>query len=175
MRSDSKLARRLARALLALAMLLASAAGPALSQSPATFEDALGYYEQIRAALARDDGGPVPATALRLARAGREAAANAPSASIATGPPLQELVVAAEELGALPSSDLDALRIAFGEISRAVVTLVVADPTLARGRYIFRCPMTLGYKKWVQPSAELENPYMGSKMLRCGSETRWAR
>ncbi|HIF91695.1 MAG: hypothetical protein ABGX04_11900 [Myxococcales bacterium] len=139
------------------------------SHSPATSEDALVYYEEIRAALARDDGSEVPANALLLAEAAEQAAAG----SSDTRAELQELGATAEKLGAIPNSDMRALRGAFGEVSRAVVSLIVADESLANDRYIFRCPMARGYKKWVQTSAELENPYMGSRMLRCGVKTRW--
>ena len=140
------------------------------SQRPATSEESLIYYEQIRASLARDDGSEVPANALLLAKAAEQAAAG----SSGTRAELEAIAAAAEELAATSSSDLRSLRRAFGEVSRAVVTLIVADETLANGRYVFRCPMARGYKKWVQTSAELENPYMGSRMLHCGSKTRWA-
>jgi threonine/homoserine/homoserine lactone efflux protein len=36
--------------------------------------------------------------------------------------------------------------------------------------HVFECPMAKGYKRWVQPTDELENPYMGQEMLTCGSE-----
>ena len=140
------------------------------SHSPATSEDALVYYEEIRAALARDAGGEVPANALLLAKAAQQAAAG----SSDTRAELQALGATAEKLGAISNSDMRSLRGAFGEVSRAVVSLIVADESLANNRYIFRCPMTRGYKKWVQTSAELENPYMGTRMLNCGSKTRWA-
>lgn len=152
-----------------IALVLASACSPA-PRDPAPAEIALGHYEQIRAALAKDDASPLPETARSLARTASEAAANAPTA---TQPRFQELSTAAQELSAVPNSDMSALRLAFGEVSRAVVSLIVADETLASGRYIFRCPMAQGYKKWVQTSSELENPYMGSRMLHCGSETQW--
>jgi hypothetical protein len=140
------------------------------SHRPATSEDALVYYEEIRAALARDDGSEVPTNAMLLAKAAEQAA----EGSSDTRAELQELVATAEKLGAIPNSDMRSLRGAFGEVSRAVVSLIVADESLANDRYIFRCPMARGYKKWVQTRAELENPYMGSRMLRCGAKTRWA-
>jgi Cu(I)/Ag(I) efflux system membrane fusion protein len=141
------------------------------AEKPATAEDALGYYEQMRAALAADDGSQVPATAQLLAKASLQAA----EASSDRRSELSDLAAAAEKLGATPSSDMRALRSGFGDVSRAVVTLIVADESLAGDRYIFRCPMAMGYKKWVQTSPELENPYMGSRMLHCGSKTRWVR
>jgi hypothetical protein len=33
--------------------------------------------------------------------------------------------------------------------------------------------MAEGYQKWVQVSSEMANPYMGKKMLKCGSEATW--
>jgi hypothetical protein len=30
--------------------------------------------------------------------------------------------------------------------------------------------MAKGYKRWAQPEAKLANPYMGAKMLECGTE-----
>ena len=111
------------------------------------------------------------ATAQLLAKASLQAA----EASSDRRSELSDLAAAAEKLGATPSSDMRALRSGFGDVSRAVVTLIVADESLAGDRYIFRCPMAMGYKKWVQTSPELENPYMGSRMLRCGSKTKWAR
>ena len=156
-------------ALIVLAVGCTTMSGSESSESHATAADALAYYEQIRAALARDDGTQVPANALLLADAAEQAAAG----SSDTRAELEELATAAQKLGALPSSDMRALRRGFGEVSRTAVTLIVADEALADGRYIFRCPMAMGYKKWVQTSDELENPYMGSRMLHCGSKTRW--
>ena len=34
--------------------------------------------------------------------------------------------------------------------------------------------MAPGFKRWMQPSAELENPYMGQAMPTCGSSAEWA-
>jgi Cu(I)/Ag(I) efflux system membrane fusion protein len=34
--------------------------------------------------------------------------------------------------------------------------------------------MVEGYNRWLQPSAEIDNPYMGSRMPRCGSEVPWS-
>ena len=62
----------------------------------------------------------------------------------------------------------------FGALSRAVVTLLSEHEALAHGRYVFQCPMAQGYQKWVQTAEELENPYMGGRMLRCGSSSDWS-
>ncbi|MCH2170449.1 hypothetical protein MK489_06675 [Myxococcota bacterium] len=159
----------------AVFVLLASsacstAAVPSVPKAAATPEEVLRLYEQIRASLASDEGGLVPGLSLRLAAVAREASVEA---SGATRSSLQEVSASAEALGALRRSSIEDLRLGFGNVSRAVVELILADEGLAKGRFIFRCPMSMGYKKWVQASAEMENPYMGSRMLQCGSETEW--
>jgi Cu(I)/Ag(I) efflux system membrane fusion protein len=68
----------------------------------------------------------------------------------------------------------DDQRRTFGDLSRAVVSLLSEHSTLARGRYVFQCPMAQGYQKWVQTGERLENPYMGGRMLRCGSSSEWS-
>jgi Cu(I)/Ag(I) efflux system membrane fusion protein len=74
---------------------------------------------------------------------------------------------AAKQLGA--ESNLDKARIPFGEVSKTLVMLAGADPRLAKGRHVFDCPMTKTYNKWIQSSEQMSNPYMGPKMLACGS------
>ena len=72
------------------------------------------------------------------------------------------------------SADPAALRLYFGAVSKAVVTLLVNTPNLQKGRHIFYCPMAKGYTKWVQNNTEIENPYMGQKMLKCGGKSKWS-
>src|SRR5690606_34551525 len=55
-------------------------------------------------------------------------------------------------------------------LSRHLVNLVAADPRLREGLHAFECPMVEGDGVWLQPSPELQNPYMGPRMLVCGSE-----
>jgi len=83
---------------------------------------------------------------------------------------MAEIVTAAGLLGQADSSDLPAVRRAFGGLSQPLVALLGDDPSLANGRHVFECPMAEGYGRWVQPSAELSNPYMGSAMPTCGQE-----
>ncbi len=54
---------------------------------------------------------------------------------------------------------------------RHVVALLVAEPSLQKGQYIFECPMAQGDNKWVQTNAKISNPYMEKKMLECGGES----
>lgn len=151
-----------------LTVVLAGAA----TSTPATLTEdgrtkvraVLGEYEQIRAKLVADDG-DVAQRAQRLARAARAAHDAAPAS---LRPHLTGIAAHARELAAAPASDLARLRREFGDVSRHVVALLRAEPALAQGLFVFECPMAEGYRKWVQRSAEISNPYMGRRMPRCG-------
>lgn len=75
-------------------------------------------------------------------------------------------VLAATPLGAM---EIEPLRQAWQELSRAVIALVeIAPPTDAVAPQIVRayCPMVSA--PWLQTEMDLRNPYYGSSMLRCG-------
>jgi Cu(I)/Ag(I) efflux system membrane fusion protein len=128
----------------------------------------LDAYEQVRATLASDDlAGSVAAA--RVIETSSAAAAG--SATSASAPHYQEIGQHAKALAT--AADLKAARASFGEVSRHVVALLASDKSLTRGRHVFECPMVTGYRKWVQRSSEMANPYMGKKMLACGGETTW--
>jgi hypothetical protein len=131
---------------------------PATTASPALTQ-ALDSYESIRAKLAADEGALKDA-ATKLAGAAKEAKQDA-------------LAAAADALATMPADDLGALRKQFGEVSKELVTIVAADPALQKGHFVFKCPMAKGYQKWVQREDKLANPYMGTKMLGCGSKSEW--
>jgi hypothetical protein len=122
-------------------------------------ETMLGDYEVLRAALAADKLDQAPALAVKLAASAKAAKQ-------------KQIAGAASSIKAGQSGD--DLRRAFGEISKSLVALLVAHPNLAAKRHIFECSMAQGYQKWVQTRAELENPYMGGRMLRCGSASKWS-
>ena len=86
---------------------------------------------------------------------------------------LLPLASAADALAKLPAEDLAALREQFGEVSKELVTIIAQTPALQEGRHVFTCPMAKGYQKWVQREAKMANPYMGKKMLECGSASDW--
>ena len=132
----------------------------------ASIDRAVAAYEATRDALA-DDRSDVTAQSEALAKAARQGAAGAPEP---LRRPLEDVASAADQLARVPSGDLDAARAAFGELSRALIALLSKDPSLQEGRYVYECPMADGYKKWVQVSEGASNPYMGSKMLQCGTE-----
>jgi len=130
----------------------------------------LAAYEQLRAQLARDDILATTGTAQTLDREAREVSASVPQK---LRPHLLKLARAAQRLKEMPKQDAAEVRRAFGQVSEPVVTVLVAEPSLQSGRYLFECPMAQGYKKWVQSSARMANPYMGTRMLECGSPSKW--
>jgi hypothetical protein len=135
----------------------------------ASIEKAVSAYEEIRRALAQDRSN-VRSQALALAGAAQVAATTAPE-SLQT--PLDDLSTASQRLGILATDDLAEARAAFGEISRAMVSLLSQAPSVRRGMHVYECPMAQGYKKWVQSDDAISNPYMGSDMPKCGTEARF--
>lgn len=68
--------------------------------------------------------------------------------------------------------DLDADRVTFVALSRAMATIVEhVRPGTERypKLYLFHCPMTKG--DWIQSSDDMENPFYGFAMLKCGEQT----
>ncbi len=129
----------------------------------------LASYEQIRATLAQDRA-KIRAPSLQLAGAAQVAMNTAPET---LRKPLADLSSSSQKLATMITDDVDEVRVAFGEVSRAVVAMLAAEPSLREGRYVFECPMVDGYKKWVQTSEKISNPYMGTKMPACGTESSW--
>lgn len=108
----------------------------------------LPLYEPVRAALAADD----------LAKARTAATAMSTACS-------PELDAAAAAVAS--STDLVSARSTFGELSRQTVRWYAAHPP-PKGMAVFHCPMTSAWPYWLQPSAGIGNPYMGTSMPTCG-------
>jgi Cu(I)/Ag(I) efflux system membrane fusion protein len=149
-----------------------SASAPVAASPEATtaLKAVLAAYERVRAALADDviPDGPGGAGAIEAAATAAVAIAPAP-----LGVALRDTATAAAALKTMGATDANAVRKAFGEVSRGVVALASAAPALQSGLYMFECPMAQGYGRWVQPMAEMANPYMGKAMLQCGSPRKW--
>ena len=145
---------------------------PIAPRVPGALGKLLENYETVRQALAGDDGGFAAAFGSTLVGVSKEALdAAQPSHKEA----LTAIYEAAQRLQQADRSDIEAVRLVFGQLSRGLVQLLVAEPALRQGRFLFECPMAKGYKRWVQTKEKLENPYMGGKMLGCGSlEKDWA-
>jgi len=129
----------------------------------------LSSYEDIRTTLARDAVAGVSASAEKLEAAASELAAASPASM---KPHASALAAVARSLKS--ETDIEKARVLFGDLSRQVISLLVIEPALREDLKIYECPMAQGYKKWVQPKPEIENPYMGKAMLQCGSASEWA-
>jgi len=143
---------------------------PAAALEPS--RSALAAYEEARDLLAEERLEGLAPRASRLAQSlelARRAlpAGEEPEASRW----IEEGAAAARALG--EATELGEARQAFGEVSRFLVALAGADARLAEGWHVFECPMTETFPKWIQPSGEIENPYMGTAMPTCGNASDW--
>ena len=124
-------------------------------------------FEAIRADLAKDSAAGLAQSLERLKPAveALTAAKHPQAQALATG--IAALTASLPKDGA--AIEVKAVRVAYGELARAVVAVIAADPALQAGRFLYECPMARGYKRWVELKPRMENPYMGSRMLECGS------
>lgn len=127
-----------------------------------SFEIIKTEYEACRKLLATDMTKGIKEHATKIAQA---------SATGAHKNELAKLTEAANELANLKGEDIAEARLLFGTLSEQWISYLKTQPALAEDFHVFECPMAKGYKKWVQPTDGLENPYMGSSMLHCGSKS----
>lgn len=128
------------------------------SAQPTSATAMLAAYERARALLADDQMKGLPEVAREIERT-------------ATAAKFSGIATSAAKLAS--TNDIEAARASFGDVSRELVTVLASDKDLAKGQYVFECPMVKGYRKWVQPNQDMANPYMGKKMLACGGESDW--
>ena len=132
---------------------------------------ALDVYEECRTALAYDRLNSLNDSASRLAESLAQTAAEVPTARPEVRERIEQAVEASRALAS--AGDLEAARAAFARISRQLMALGQMDPALVEGWHAFSCPMVEGFNRWMQPSPELENPFMGRAMPSCGTESDW--
>lgn len=130
---------------------------------------ALSDYEAVRSALARDRLEGVEEPAARAASSLERAEAGGASVPARVRNVLAESARIARSLA--EATELAAARRSFGELSRLVLVLANVDPSVLEGWHVYSCPMTKTFPKWMQPSEEHENPYMGAAMPGCGVES----
>jgi len=134
----------------------APASGGKSKKSSSDLSEVLSAYEQVRALLAADKMDGLAAAARGLASAARKA---------------RQTDIEKAALPLAKAKDLASARKAFGKLSRPLVALVQADPALKKRLHVFECPMvTAGENQWIQPTAEIQNPYMGKSMPTCGTK-----
>ncbi len=122
-------------------------------------------YESCRALLADDKGAGVSVCAKAIA-----SAANDSKAPEAAKPHMTQIAAAAKRLAVAKATDIAAVRLSFGGVSKSVVAMLGAIPGAADKYHVFECPMAKGYKRWVQVDKKMANPYMGKAMLTCGTK-----
>ena len=128
--------------------------------------DLLEAYEGARTKLAADDFTGAQPFAAAMGAASRVAAEHA----VTSKPTFDAVALGTDKMVA--AKDIAEMRLAFGDVSKNVITLLVADPELRTGRHLMLCPMAKGYQKWVQVTPKLTNPYWGKEMLDCGEELK---
>ena len=143
-----------------------TAGAPAPSEAVASVLDA---YESIRASLAADQEVD-PSQYDGLAAAARQAADDGQGTAREY---LAELATAAKTAADRPATGLPDARMQFGQVSEPLIGFLSTRPELAQERFIFECPMTTTYPKWVQDSETPSNPYLGTQMASCGNATAW--
>ncbi|MCA9644648.1 MAG: DUF3347 domain-containing protein, partial [Myxococcales bacterium] len=133
----------------------------------ASLQTALLAYEDLRSALASDalDGLAGPAKRLEAALS---ASLQGEDLDTRIRKAIDAAIAGAQEIQGVDG--LEDARKAFGALSKQLVAVVATDERLAKGEHVFKCPMADGYAHWMQPTEQLSNPYMGQRMLTCGSE-----
>jgi membrane fusion protein, copper/silver efflux system len=126
-------------------------------------------YEASRVRLAKDSMDELATHAKAVAAALRGIAEHEAAAPLERS--LRAGVEAADALA--QAADIETARLRFGDLSRHLIEVLATDPALRQGLHMFECPMAKGFNRWVQPSATIDNPYMGQKMLACGTEEHW--
>ena len=134
----------------------------------------LDAYYKLTTSLTEDQLEPIAAQADALVAASH---ALAQLASDAKATDLQKsastLASHAAEIAGKGPADLKAARVAYGRISRDMFTLLSENggqTLFGKDVFAFRCGMAkVGYENWLWWSPEKHNPYMGQRMLSCGT------
>ena len=140
---------------------------PAAKGAMSALDGVMNPYETCRVLLASDEGEGVSECAKQIEAAAANGRDSMPEAAKAH---MNAIAAAAAKLAKIAPDELAAMRVAYGEVSRPVVALLADSPQAAKKYHIFKCPMAVGYQRWVQPDAKLANPYKGTAMLACGYE-----
>jgi len=66
--------------------------------------------------------------------------------------------------------DIEEARVQFGQLNADLIALLTQfPPPLGRTLYIMNCPMwERSPSRWLQASQDIENPFMGEAMPKCG-------
>jgi Cu(I)/Ag(I) efflux system membrane fusion protein len=135
----------------------------------------LDAYFKLSRSLADDKLGEVPAQLAALTNSTKalvETAAASDAKTLKADAVKFHALVAS--LSAVPPKDAVDARTRFGRISHELTNLLEAHggkTLFGRDLYQFECGMAkVGYERWLWWSPEIHNPYMGQKMLKCGTK-----
>ena len=135
---------------------------PTSASSDEQLRAIVNHYEAIRRKLLNDETSGIKDEAEKIAALSSKSA-NPASAAIGQ--------IASQLSG--KAGDLEAVRLAFGELSQRLIEALANNSQLKEELHLFNCPMARGYGQWVQSDAKLGNPYMGQSMPGCGSHAEW--
>jgi len=132
-------------------------------------------YVPVQEALASDSVEKAQAALVLLGQAVNQAD-DAARAGAAGGDawPAYSAPIAAGLDTMLKAADIDGLRTGFAPLSVAMARMVEAYGAGQGPVYELFCPMAFGNKgaTWLQGSQQVNNPYFGASMLRCGEVKR---
>lgn len=142
-------------------------APPAFDALRAVFVD----VDKARALLAADTLEGMPALAKSIAQRLAETSKQSGRDDVARK--LDAGAAAARALG--DAKEIADARRAFSSLSEPLFAVAAADPRLQAGWRPFECPMVDEFPRWFQRDVDgaMQNPYMGKRMLACGSASPW--
>lgn len=145
------------KAVWTVTVAMAIVCGASLQASDA-LKAIVGSYLEIQTKLAADkiDGVKPAAQAI-----GEQAARMGPSGD----------AIAKSAKAMAEAADIKAARLAFGDLSEAVIAVGKAEgwKDVPEVKLAY-CPMVK--KPWIQKESEIQNPYYGAAMLTCGTFTK---
>ncbi|MEZ4380231.1 MAG: hypothetical protein R3A79_02700 [Nannocystaceae bacterium] len=77
--------------------------------------------------------------------------------------------------GRIASQDIETARVAFEKMSMGLIAYLKANPDARADYQVIHCTMAFNNKGayWVQRRGDVNNPYHGKMMLRCGDPIDW--
>jgi hypothetical protein len=160
----------------------AAAAGPMKPQSDLGEEgtrlltDVLGYYYNLKDELVAARAGTADSAAHRLVLSGNTLRSFImhDTARVRFLRPFVDTIIAASvKIDLLTDETCEGQRLAFGNISSAMYSLLKGVNARNLGAYHEYCPMAFNDRgaTWLSRESDIKNPYFGDKMLECGEVT----
>jgi len=94
------------------------------------------------------------------------------SESVQDEPGIADVMVGA---GRIASQDIETARLGFEKMSMGLISYLKANPSERDELQVVHCTMAFNNKGayWVQSAGDINNPYHGKMMLRCGEAIEW--